>query len=142
MASSDAEMVAEVRSLTGYTDTSTFSDSDVQEVIDIAKEEIRSYLNVNDFTFYVDTQSADTHDADRALFWMSCIGLKIRAGEIGSADISISSLERAQTQDQYSIWFNMLFNRLHSAAATDAQGASSTQIQRDGRSYDYGSYDI
>jgi len=141
MATSDVELINEVRALTGYDDHYTFDDADVQQIVNIGKEEIRQRLGQPNFTFY-QTSPADTHSADRALFWFSCIGLKAKAGEIGAADLSLNELEKTKTQEQYRFWFDQLWAALRSAGPAETRGAASTQIERTNRNYSYSKPDL
>lgn len=130
MATSDQELIEEVRAITGYEDSTTFSDNDIQTVVHIAKEEIRSHLGNTELTFY-QTGNNNTHDADRALFWFTCIGLKARAGEIGSVDLTVDSLEQTSSQGQFSFWFEMFGTRIRAATDAGVNGPSGVQISRD-----------
>lgn len=139
MATSDTELADEVRQFTGYTDTSTLSDSDLQSIISIGKDEIRSAFNQPDFTFYRESP-VDTLRADRALFWFSCIGTKVRLGELGNIDLTIDGLETADpSEDTYRFWLSQ-FHRHLSAASTQfssESGAASKSIERTDRSYSF-----
>lgn len=141
MATNETELIAEVRAFTGYTDTSTFSDSDISDIIGVAKEEIRGELDAPDFTFFVDTSETNTHSADRALFWLSCIGVKVRAGEIATSDFTISELETSRSEGQFDLLFDRFMKQLRSAQSTEVQGASANSVSRTDRSYDYEVYD-
>jgi hypothetical protein len=137
MATSDVQLINEVRSFTGYTDHNTFDDAEVQEIVNIAKQEVRQHLGRPNYEFYR-TSPINTFDADRALFWFTCIGLKVRAGEIGAANLSLSELEKTKTEGQYDFWFDNLWRCVHSATPEEFRGASSTQITRgDERNYEY-----
>lgn len=136
MATDDESLMREVRALTGYTDENTFSDIDLLDLINISKQEVRSELGLPDLTFH----ESETYQADRALFWFTCITLKVRAGEIGNVDINIGDvLEYTDSQNEYSYWFEQLRKRMSSAATSQGlSGASSTVIERDDeRTYSY-----
>lgn len=138
MARSDADLVEEVRALTGYDDAAMFTDSDIQALIDIAKEELRSRFGSPTFEFYRRTDTV-TLDADRALFWFTCIALKVRAGEIGSVELTVDSLEQNQSQGQFDYWFQNFADRVAAAdASTGSAGAATTTITRgDERTYEH-----
>lgn len=139
MATSDTELITEVRSFTGYTDTNTFSDQDIQELVDIAKEEIRADIGDPNFTFY-QTGATNTHNADRALFWFTCIGTKVRAGELGSISLTINDLESGRAHEQdYQFWFSQFSTKMSSARTSHSaeSGAASRQIERTDRSYSF-----
>lgn len=135
MARSDQELIDEVRALTGYDDGAMFSDADMQALVTLSKEELRSSLGDAEFEFYLRGQE-NTLDADRALFWFVCIGAKIRAGEIGSVELTVDSLEEQTREGQFNVWFKNFQQRLH-AAQTGVTGAATTTISRTERNYEY-----
>lgn len=133
MATTDSELIAEVRAFAGYESTNVFSDSDIQEIIDIAKEEILSDLGTQQVNWYT-----GNHDLTRALFWFTCIGLKVKDGEIGSADIDIDEIRATDSETEYDFWFKQFQKRLRGAAKiTDSVGAGVSSIERDERDYGY-----
>lgn len=137
MARSDTDLIGEVRALTGYDDGVMFTDSDIQSLIDIGKEELRSHLGLSTLEFY---QRGDTNtlDADRALFWFTCIATKVRAGEIGSVELTVDGLETAQSRGQFEYWFQNFAQRVHAASGLVNSGAASTTISRgDDRTYEH-----
>jgi hypothetical protein len=103
MASDDTSLVTEVRSLTDY-DNSIYSATELIELIEIAKGEIRSDVGDPTLTFY-DTEGSPE---ERALFWLTCIFAKMKAGEIDAPNISISSLRirQASEGERYGLWFS------------------------------------
>lgn len=138
MATNETELAEEVRQFTGYTETSTISDADLQSLIDIARAEIQSYLNDSSFTFY--RSNPDTHNADRALFWFTSIALKVRLGELGNIDLTVEGLESADpSEETYQFWLSRFERHMSSAATQFAtnSGAASSQIERTDRSYEY-----
>lgn len=131
MASSDSDIIAEARAFTDY-DTTIFSDSEIQAIVDIGKEEIRAELGDPSFTFYREGET-NTHDADRALFWFTCLGLKVRAGEIASANLTVGSLRSTSySNSKHRLWFQNLEKRLRSASGSSA---GHVQVSRDNRTY-------
>lgn len=136
MATTNSELIDEVRALTGY-DEHIFSDLEMLSLLNICKEEIRADLDDPDFTFFV-TGDNDTHQADRALFWFLSVATKIRAGEIGGIDISVADLDAEQVNDdQASIWISNFHNRLNSVGEGGRQ-PSHVRVNR-GTERDYGS---
>lgn len=106
MASTDDELQSEVRELTDYTDTTTLSDSALDEVFDIAKRDIQSEANTTISTWY------DDLDKENALFWTACLFTKVKAGELDGVpmslgDIDYGSLKAAGegSQDKPVIWY-------------------------------------
>jgi len=136
MARSDTELINEVRALTGYDGGAMFTDSDIQSLVDIGKEELRSTFGAPEFEFYL-RGDTNTLDADRALFWFVCIATKVRAGEIGSVELTINNLEEKQSSGQFDYWFRNFRARLK-ASQRDVAGPSVTSITRtDSREYAY-----
>lgn len=113
MATNDSEMISEVRALT-Y-DEHILSDIQMREILHVCKEEIRADLGDPDFQFYQTGEVENSHDADRALFWFTCIGAKIRVGELGGMDISVADLDAEQASGQEAFWIKKFHNRLQSA---------------------------
>lgn len=135
MARTDQELIDEARALTGYDDGAMFTNADMEALVNLSKEEIRSSLGAPEFEFYRRGE-VNTLDADRALFWFLCIGAKIRAGEIGSVELTVDNLEEQSGEGQFNVWFKNFQQRLH-AAQTNVTGAATTSISRTDRTYEY-----
>lgn len=135
MADNDTELISEVRAFTGYTSSDTFTDSDLQELVDIAKEELRAEFGDPDFTFYQSGQ----HDADRALFWFTCLATKVRTGEIGGISIEINEIRTASPgEEEYRFWITRLDKKISAANSQLGRSNSSMRnISRDDRSYSF-----
>lgn len=138
MATDEQSLVNEVRALTGYTDGSMISDASMNDLVSIAKQELRSDLGLPELTFH---QTAnDTYQADRALFWLTAIFTKVRGGEIGNINLTIGDvLDYDDARTEYDFWFEQ-FDKRRSAAANlqGAAGPSSVQLTRDDeRTYEY-----
>lgn len=136
MATTDSELIAEARALTNYTQ-SMLSDSTFQELVDIGKEELRAEMDKPNFSFY-QTGGEHTLQADRALFWFTCIAAKIKGGEIGGIDIDLGDISTNQPdEEEYAVWFSQFRKRLDAAVAseTDTGGPGQTSLQRDDRTY-------
>jgi len=138
MATSDTELVREVRALTGYSDGNIISDAELHELVNLTKEELRAEFDDPNFSFY-QTGNTNTIQADRALFWFVCIASKIRTGELGGFDVDIADIRTDSPDDEeYKMWFQRFNSRLASAASKHASsggGPSQVSPQRDGRSY-------
>jgi hypothetical protein len=135
MARSDQELIDEARALTGYDDGAMFTDTDMEALLSLSKEEIRSSLGAPGFEFYR-RDEVNTLDADRALFWFLCIGAKIRAGEIGSVELTVDNLEEQTREGQFNVWFSNFQQRM-AAAQAGVTGAATTTISRTDRTYEY-----
>lgn len=128
MATTDAELISEVRALTDY-DIGIISDSKMQEIVNIGKEEITSHLDDHNINWY----SQEYHDATRALYWFVVIGTKIHTGELASVNLTIGSIRAtAYSENKFGHLFRSFDSRLRSAGGAHAVSA---QIERDNRSY-------
>jgi len=88
MATTDTELITEARAITDY-DTSILSDAEMQELVDIGKEEIELEYPLTDDLF-PGFYNGDL-EIDRALFWFVCVAAKVKVGELGGLDINAGS---------------------------------------------------
>jgi hypothetical protein len=132
MATTDAEMVDEVRALTDYPE-GVMSDSDIQTLIDIGKSELRARFDNANFDFYNDSQYAE-----RALFWFTCIAAKVKAGEIAGINITVDDIEASTSSvGQYDYWFDNFRENLYEVFRDDEEVplVSQQNLSRNGRTY-------
>lgn len=135
MVSSDTELIEQVRGMTDY-DASIMSDSEIQTLIDIGKEEIAGYLaadneDPDNFTFY----QSDTYDADRALFWFTCIAMKAKAGEIAAVNLTVGSLRATSyAGSKFDLYFDNFDKKMRMAEGGNTPAISAPQ--RDNRTYE------
>lgn len=135
MATTDSELIDEVRQLTDY-DSALISDSDFQELVNIAKEELDS--EVPDSARPLSYYGSDTHEQDRALFWLVCLFSKVKAGEIGVPTFSVNELRQNALDEQSNFWMMMFNTRVHQISG--ASGFGSTSLERaDERAYEFDS---
>lgn len=129
MAVDDETLAAEVRVLTGY-DAGIIDGGELLSVIELAKSELRAEVGDSTLDFY----GGNAH-AERALFWLSCLFLKAKSGEIDAPDLSISELAvTPQSMDgQAGFWTQNLNARLDALRGNSLMGHA--KIQRDDRSY-------
>lgn len=137
MASTDSELIDEVRALTDYTQ-GVYSDSEMQALVNLCKEELRADFDEPNFQFY-QTGDDSTLAADRALFWFVCIAAKIRAGEIGGISIDVAEVTATQPSSSgYEVWFKNFEKRLNEAQKSvieSGPGPAHTTEARDDRTY-------
>ena len=132
MATTDSELIAEVRALTDYP-ADVMSDAEVQALVDLGKEELRAWLGDSSYTFYTGDQSAD-----RSLFWFTCLATKIKAGEIGAVNLEIGDIiAQKPAQGHYDVWFEMFESRLNEAQRDVGSygGPAKKDLERDNRNY-------
>ena len=129
MAVDDSSLKDEVRLLTDY-DDGLISDGDLLSLIELAKTELKAEVGNSNLSFY-----SGNLDADRALFWLTCLFVKVKAGEIDAPNLSISELKvRHQSMDeQTGFWFKSLTRRINALRGTSLIG--HTKVSRPDRTY-------
>lgn len=130
MAIDDNTLKAEVRALTDYTEV-IISDTDLQEVVDLTKRELQADVGDESFDFYEDL------NAERALFWLTCIFLKVKSGEIDAPSFSISEISVRQSNftERHGIWMDNF--RKHYRAMDGGAPVGHTRGNRPDRNYDF-----
>lgn len=128
MATSDTELIQEARAITDY-DSGLISDAEFQTLVDIGKEELESEFSDNFPGFYNGNK-----DADRALFWFTCIAAKVRAGEIAGVNLTVGSIRATSySNSKFDFWFESFEEKLYSA--TGGKPSRKQNLSRDGRAY-------
>lgn len=132
MATNDQELIREVR---GFTDTGVdmIPGDEMQVLVDIGKEEIRSDIGKRNQDFY----KSNTLPLDRALFWFTCLATKVKLGEVGSANFEIEDITSEKPgQGHFDIWFKNLEDKLRQWEFDRQDGGpAQKQFVRDGRTY-------
>lgn len=132
MASSQTEVREDVRSITDY-DKSIFSDSELDELISIAEDEVKTEVGELDLAFY---NGEETFNQDRAVFWLSALFAKVRSGEIEGVELSAGDLETSSLSAQGSYWFDQYRRRL--AQVSGSPGFGQVQVSRTSeRTYEF-----
>ncbi|QRV15030.1 hypothetical protein JMJ58_19305 [Haloterrigena salifodinae] len=131
MAVDDETLMAEVRVLTDY-DGGLIADGDLLSLIELAKTELRAEVGQPSLDFY-----GGNLDAERALFWLTCLFLKAKAGEIDAPDFSISELKVSHQamDEQAGFWLDNLARRLDSLRGSSLIG--HVRVQRADRTYNF-----
>lgn len=107
MATDDVSLMVEVRAITDY-DRDIMPEDELLGLLEIAKRELQSNKNNTSLDFYGDIR------AERALFWLTCIFLKVKAGEIDGGTFSISELDVESEDGGNSIYFDNFWRNYHS----------------------------
>ena len=109
MASDDTAIKAQVRGLTDY-DEVILSDPDLQEILDLAKAEIRASIGDESLDFGQSIQ------AERALFWLTCIFSKVKGGEMDAPSFNIGELSVRQSNmtERHNIWMDNFWKHYRS----------------------------
>lgn len=137
---SDADLKTQVRSMTDYS-TAVLSATKLDEVVATAKAELMAEVGDTTLTFYGDI------NAERALFWTTCLFTKIKAGELDGVPMSLGDIEfdALRMQGEYGsgavVWLQnaqQYTNRL--ATSNDAARYGVRSIDR-GESRSYGGDD-
>ena len=99
-ASSDEELLRDVRDLTGY-EKYDINDAELRTCIDRAKSHIssRMSLDVSDDYWY----SGDKRE--EALFWLTCFLSKVATGEIGAPSGAVENIEIGRLPTRDSEWY-------------------------------------
>lgn len=129
MADSQTEIRSRVRTITDY-DSNIINNADMDDVVNTAEDEIRSDLGDPSLVFY---QGTDTFNLDLAVFWLSALFAKIKAGELDGPDMSVGDLETRPLDAQSSIWFSRYRKAIQRTSA--GPGFGRTTVQRDDRTY-------
>jgi hypothetical protein len=133
MATTDSELITEVRALTDYPQE-VISDSEMQELVDIGKQELQARFNQPGYAFYT-----GDHSADRALFWFTCIAAKVKAGEIAGVNLEVGDIAaQSPAATHYDYWFEAFQERLNEAIneVSGYAGPAHKLIERDDRNYE------
>lgn len=130
MATDDESMKQEVRALTDY-DTNVMSDPELQGVLDIAERELLANLNSPTINPYTDINT------ERALFWLTCVFVKIKAGEIQAPSFEIGELQvnADGIGGRHGIWLENFWNHFRSAEGGSPVGHIKTN--RSNRTYNF-----
>lgn len=130
MAIDDNTLKAEVRALTDY-GPDIISDDDLQEVVDLTKRELLADIGDETYELY------DDLNAERALFWLLCIFLKVKSGEIDSPSFRISELSVRQSNftERHGVWMDNF--RKHYSAMNGGPAVGHTRANRPDRNYDF-----
>ena len=130
MSTNDTVLLAQVRGLTDY-DENIISDYDLQEVLGIAKTEIRASIGDENLDFSSSLQ------ADRALFWLTCIFCKVKAGEIDSPSFNIGelSVRQSNVSERHNVWIDNFWK--HYRSIDGGSPVAHTKASRPDRDYDY-----
>ena len=128
MATNDQELISEVRSLTDYDET-ILSDSDMQDLVGLAKREIEIEVGERVDDFY------SNRIREGALFWLVCFFTKLKTGEYEGMDLTISEIEinKVPEGSDTRIWirnFNKRFRQLRSENRSYV-----ANVSRSGREY-------
>lgn len=129
MAVDDETLAAEVRVLTDY-DTGLIADGDLLSLIELAKTELRSEVEDPTLDFF-----SGNLNAERALFWCTCLFVKVKAGEIDAPNFSVSELKVSHQpmDDQSGFWLQSLTRRLDALRGSSLMG--HTKVTRNDRTY-------
>lgn len=128
MATNDSELITEVRALTNYS-ADMMTDSTIQELIEIGKQELESEFREDFVGFY-----EGNTPADRALFWFTCIATKVRAGEIAGINLTVGSIRATSySNSKFEFWFDNFEKKL--IQAQGGRPVSNRQLDRDNRTY-------
>jgi len=90
MATSDSELIAELRVQTGYS-SRTLSDPDFESVIDTARRHITTRLTIG--SNWTDSEWYDEPAREEALFWTTALFALAATGELDRNDIQVGGID-------------------------------------------------
>lgn len=133
MASSDAELLSQVRDMTGYTDRTTLEESELRSVVERAKSWITSRKSLDpDASWYAE----DSPEREEALFWLSCLFSKVASGELDSPGHEVDNVRiehlAANGDSQTTEWASRAQQALRNVSPAGSSGGNYgvTSIQR------------
>ena len=128
MAIDDSTLKTEIRAMTDY-DLGLIDDAGLQSLVDIAKRELKANKNDDSLDFYADMR------AERALFWLSCIFVKMKSGEFDGSTFEIAELSVESGDGDDSFYFDNFWRSYHSIGEGRPRG--HLKGQRSDRDYEY-----
>ena len=130
MAIDDDSLIAEVRLLTNLPVT-IISVEDFQDLVALTKRELLADIGLSDIDWYGEIQ------AERALFWLTCIHAKVHIGEIDAPNFSIGELKVRQSSftERQGIWFDNFWK--HYRAMTGGTPMGHITANRSNRTYEF-----
>lgn len=132
MASTDSELIQEVRAITHF-DSGIISDSTMQELVNIGKDELEADFPETDDRPFPGFYSGNLQ-IDRALFWFVCIAAKVRVGEIDGISIASGSFLDIEPSEHDDAFLFRNYQNRHQEFTLQG-GPSQIQIERDNRVY-------
>lgn len=125
MASSDHDLMNEVRGLTGH-DEATLDQEELTQVLSRAKRHIRNRRSLgSDTDWYTEPQR------EEALFWATCLFSKVATGELDSQDISVGAIDAntllAKDGEQVTVWYRNMEKALRQVNPEAAFGHITTE---------------
>lgn len=99
--SQKSDIVSRVRALTSY-GTDVISDNDVNELIDIAQDELQGEVGYSNTLSFLGGSS--TMVQDHATFWLTCLFVKVHTGEIGAPEFDVGELRMRDLNNTHEFW--------------------------------------
>lgn len=128
MATSDTELIEEVRTLTGY-DALLIPDPEMQTLLQVAKNDIEGLASTPFDTIY------DDKVVERATFWTTVMFTKVHMGELDAPNFTIGALkvDALPRRDIARVWYRQLDQYIARLSAGRATGITS--VRRANREY-------
>ena len=93
MASSDAELLPQLRIQTGYSER-VLSADDFSAVIEVARRHIRTRKAIEQT--WVESDWYDNEYREEALFWWTCLFAKVATGELDAQTLQVGAVDSKQ----------------------------------------------
>jgi len=138
MASSDTELLPQLRMQTGYSELVLDSD-DWDAIFGIARRHIRVEKGItqewNEADWY------EEQNREEALFWFACLFAKVATGELDSQSVSVGSINQktlmSKETGSATIWYRNAKKAMGGMAGSsdNPYGTGSRTVVRDNRLY-------
>lgn len=106
MASSDADLLPQLRIQTGYS-TRVLDDTEFGAVMDVARRHIRTRKGIE-----ADWQESDWYSneyREEALFWWTCLFAKVATGDLDAQTLQVGAVDAkallAKEDDEVTTWY-------------------------------------
>jgi hypothetical protein len=135
MISTKSELKDDVRQMSGYTSTQVLSTDGLDTAYRTAQRHIRVKKSLG--TGY-DWYGSDKEEAREALFWFTCLFVKVQTGELDSQDLQVGAINHktllAKSDDEVTVWYRNAISALQSIKSANI--IRSTTPARTDREYE------
>lgn len=140
MVTTETELKADVREMTGYTSEQVLSTDGLDTAYRRAKRHIRIEKS---YEADLDWFDVEFPEREEALFWFTCLFAKVQTGELDSQDLQVGAVDTnsllAKDNDSVTMWYRNASGALKSLKADRIMRSASPA--RSDRTYEPGTYD-
>jgi hypothetical protein len=139
MIETESDLKSEVREQTGQTSTLTLSNDGLNTAFKNAKRQIRQKKSLDpSFDFF----AAENNSANNALYWFTCLNVKVQLGELDAQDLQAGAVDKkdllAKADDDVTTWHRNAYDALRNVRVSTMFRASSSG--RSDRNYEPATY--